>query len=87
MFQPSTLNRLTTLILNCSDTKAVDMVLIGKYGVNLEVLSIYDMSRCTSRSFLSLYKGCPKLKKLYIDLEGKRIHQKTHKLKSSFSLH
>lgn len=68
MFQPSTLSRLTTLVLNGYYFSEENIVDIGKYGVNLEVLSIFELG-CSCQSFMSLYNGCPKLKKLYINVQ------------------
>ena len=66
VFEPCTLNRFRTLILNGEIFQ--DLSFIGQHGVNLEVLSIAEVHGYASGSLMALLESCSKLRKLYVDL-------------------
>lgn len=63
----STLSNLTTLILGGNVVCDRNLIAIGKYGMNLEILGIKEPSSYTFTTLVCLYEGCPKLKQFYFD--------------------
>ena len=67
---PRSLHNLTTLILDGCAISEVNLAQVGRYAVNLEVLSIYESGRYSSANLLDIFTNCTKLKELYVDMEG-----------------
>jgi len=64
----SALRNLTELILRGNIVSEQNITAIGIYATKLQILGIYRSSSYTHTALMSLYKGCPALKELYIDL-------------------
>ena len=68
-FSPVALSRLTTLTLAGIVVNEQNMTTIGKYGNNLEVLSLQQNHMYSYQSLKVLFNGCPQLKRLYLSIE------------------
>ena len=68
-FSPASVKNLTMLILTGPVVHEQNIATIGKYGCKVELLSLYQCYSYTCESFKSLFKGCPKLRKLSLSLE------------------
>ena len=67
---PNSLQNLTTLVLFKGAITESNLAQVGRYAVNLEVLSIYEKGRYSSDSLFDIFTNCTKLKELYVAFES-----------------